>query len=177
MKSIKLFILFIAAIFFAMGCETSSQDASTEEQAAQETQSGDAKAADASKGGADQAVVDAPKEESTRNISQLQKIYFDFDKSEIKDTFKEALKTNADWIKANPDVKVVIEGHCDERGTNEYNLALGERRSKTVLDFLIALGVKPEQMSTVSYGEERPAAQGHNEAAWSQNRRAEFSMP
>ena len=80
-----------------------------------------------------------------------------------------------EWIAENPDVQVQLEGHCDERGTNEYNLALGERRAKAVFDYLVSLGASPSQFSLVSFGEERPVASGSNESAWKQNRRVEFT--
>ena len=103
-------------------------------------------------------------------------IYFDFDKSELKPEARAVLDKKAAWLKAHPDYSVRIEGHCDERGTNEYNLALGERRANVAMKYLNALGISSGRISTVSYGEERPADPGHNEAAWSQNRRDEFKV-
>ncbi|MEI8033142.1 MAG: peptidoglycan-associated lipoprotein Pal [Chlorobiaceae bacterium] len=101
-------------------------------------------------------------------------LFFDFDKSEIRTEGREQLQTNANWLQANGSKKVVIEGHCDERGTNEYNLALGERRAASAREYLIKLGVDPVRIKTVSYGEEKPFAMGHNEEAWAQNRRDHF---
>lgn len=98
-------------------------------------------------------------------------VYFDFDRSEVKPEFFATIRTNARMLRENPDVKVVIEGHCDERGTTEYNLALGERRAAAVQKALIAQGVNPAQISTVSFGEERPVDTGHTEEAWAKNRR------
>jgi peptidoglycan-associated lipoprotein len=106
----------------------------------------------------------------------LQTIYFDLDKHDLSDTARSTLRTNAEWLKAHANWKVVVEGHCDERGTTEYNLELGSRRSRAVRDYLISLGIPESRFRTVSYGEERPASQGHDEAAWSKNRRAEFSV-
>ena len=103
-------------------------------------------------------------------------IYFDFDKSELKPESQIALKNKATWLKENSAFSVRIEGHCDERGTNEYNLALGERRANAAMDFLMSLGVSGDRIKTISYGEERPAAPGHNEAAWARNRRDEFKL-
>ncbi|MDH5751988.1 MAG: peptidoglycan-associated lipoprotein Pal [Deltaproteobacteria bacterium] len=100
-------------------------------------------------------------------------VYFDFDKSEIKPEFETTIQANAEKLVANAEVKVVIEGHCDERGTNEYNLALGERRAQAIRNALVAAGASPDQLSTISFGEERPAVEGADEAAWSKNRRAE----
>jgi len=110
------------------------------------------------------------------NTFETERIYFDFDKSELKPAAQETLTKKAAWLRANPNYNVNIEGHCDERGTNEYNLALGERRADAAENFLIALGVSRDRISTVSYGEERPADTGHNESAWSKNRRDEFGL-
>jgi len=104
----------------------------------------------------------------------LRRIYFDTDKWNIRDDARDALKKNADILEANPDVKIQIEGHCDERNTVEYNLALGERRASAVREYLVKLGVDAARISTISYGEERSVALGHDESAWSQNRRGEF---
>jgi len=106
----------------------------------------------------------------------LQDIFFDFDKSNIRDDQRAALNGDMAWLKANPTAKVIIEGHADERGTNEYNLALGERRAKVTRDYLVAIGVGAERISTVSYGEERPFVLGHDESAWKWNRRGHFVL-
>jgi peptidoglycan-associated lipoprotein len=106
--------------------------------------------------------------------SQLKDVNFDFDKSDIRPDARDLLKKNAEWMKANPKSKVQIEGHCDERGTNEYNLALGERRANAVKKYLSSLGVEADRLYTISYGEELPLDPGHNEEAWGKNRRAHF---
>lgn len=105
---------------------------------------------------------------------KLQDIYFDFDKYNIRADAKETLERNAAWLKKNPNLKIQIEGHCDERGTNEYNLALGDRRAKSTRDYIISLGIAPGKISTISFGEEKPLDPGHNEEAWAKNRRAHF---
>jgi peptidoglycan-associated lipoprotein len=107
---------------------------------------------------------------------ESEKIYFDFDKYELKPEAKAVLKKKAEWLLANTKYNLRIEGHCDERGTNEYNLALGERRANAAKEFLTASGVPAARISTISYGEERPAAQGSNEEAWAKNRRDEFKL-
>lgn len=107
--------------------------------------------------------------------SGLQTVYFDFDSSALRNDARATLKDNADKIKAIPGFIIQIEGHCDERGTQEYNLALGERRALAVRQYLIDLGVSGDRLVTISYGEEWPAVQGSNEAAWAQNRRAQFN--
>jgi len=104
----------------------------------------------------------------------LEDVYFEFDKSRLTPETREALKRHADWLKAHPTVKITIEGHCDERGTQQYNMALGMRRAYSVKNYLVSLGIEPTRMYATSYGEERPKVQGHDEWAWSQNRRAHF---
>jgi peptidoglycan-associated lipoprotein len=101
-------------------------------------------------------------------------IYFDFDKSNIRADQTANLEGNANYLKEHADLKICVEGHCDERGTEEYNFALGQRRASSVREFLISRGVAAERLSIVSKGEEEPAVQGHDEAAWSKNRRAMF---
>jgi peptidoglycan-associated lipoprotein len=103
----------------------------------------------------------------------LQKIHFDFDKYNIKSEYEGTLKSNADWLQKNKK-SVVVEGYCDERGTAEYNIALGDRRAKSAKGYMKNLGVNADKMSTISYGKEKPIATCHNESCWSQNRRAEF---
>ena len=120
-------------------------------------------------------IISAPPEEPDEAIYDLELVYFAYDKSIITTAFGEALQRNYEWIAENPDVQIQLEGHCDERGTNEYNLALGERRAKAVFDYLISLGASPSQFSLVSFGEERPADHGSNEVAWRKNRRVEFT--
>ena len=99
------------------------------------------------------------------------RVFFGFDKFNLKADARKTLEKQAVWMKANPSVTVNVQGHADERGTREYNLALGERRANSVKDYLAALGVNPARMKTISYGKERPVASGSNEAAWGQNRR------
>ena len=104
----------------------------------------------------------------------LNKIFFDYDKAGIRaDQLKNA-EANAEWLIAHPDMKVLVEGHCDERGTVEYNLGLGQRRATTVQEFLVKKGVNAENISVISKGEEEPLDPGNSEAAWAKNRRAEF---
>jgi len=105
---------------------------------------------------------------------RLQNIYFDFDKYFLRSEAKETLAKNAEYLKANLSVKIKIEGHCDERGTVEYNLALGEKRARSAMEYLINLGIEPKRISIISYGKERPVDPGHNEEAWAKNRRDEF---
>jgi len=106
--------------------------------------------------------------------SDFADIHFDYDKSFILEEDKPTLREVADYLKANPAASILIEGHCDERGTAEYNIALGERRAESTKSYLESLGVKPGALSTVSFGKEKPLDPGHGEAAWAKNRRAHF---
>ena len=108
--------------------------------------------------------------------SPLKDLFFDYDKSAIKDDQKAALNEDIAWLKANAGAKATVEGHCDERGTAEYNLGLGERRAKAVKDYLIAAGIAADRLSTISYGKERPFVLGHDESAWKWNRRGHFTV-
>ncbi|BBO81655.1 peptidoglycan-associated lipoprotein Pal [Desulfosarcina ovata] len=103
-------------------------------------------------------------------------VYFDFDSAVLSMTAQDVLKEKAMWLRTNSDASVVIEGHCDERGTNAYNLALGERRADSARSFLINLGIPAARLTTISYGEEKPVDPAHNEEAWTKNRRAAFVL-
>jgi peptidoglycan-associated lipoprotein len=104
----------------------------------------------------------------------LKDIHFNYDKYDIRREDEGILKENAAFLKKNPNMKIQIEGHCDERGTTEYNLALGERRANSVKKYLVSLGIASDRISAISYGKERPFDRGHNEQAWAKNRRAHF---
>jgi peptidoglycan-associated lipoprotein len=110
----------------------------------------------------------------TEAVAPLKDIFFDFDKSTIRDDATPNLLENVEWLKAHATARITIEGHCDERGTAEYNLGLGERRAKAALDYLVAAGIDPKRIRTISYGKERPFVLGHDESAWKWNRRAHF---
>ena len=105
---------------------------------------------------------------------ELVTIYFDFDRSELRSDQLPRLRQDLAFMQADSAVRVRIEGHCDERGTTDYNLALGERRAKAARDWLVSQGIAPSRIRTISYGEERPVDPGHDEAAWARNRRDEF---
>jgi peptidoglycan-associated lipoprotein len=104
----------------------------------------------------------------------LKDVYFDFDKYDIRPDDARVLDTNATWLKSNANNLVLIEGHCDERGTNEYNLALGERRAKSTMNYLVSQGVQASRITIISYGEERPSCTQKTEECWAKNRRAHF---
>ena len=107
-------------------------------------------------------------------VADLRDIHFDFDKYDIRPGDAKILDSNASWLKSNPNHLVLIEGHCDERGTNEYNLALGERRAKSTMNYLVSQGVQASRITIISYGEERPTCAQKTEECWARNRRAHF---
>jgi peptidoglycan-associated lipoprotein len=111
---------------------------------------------------------------AARNKFMNENVHFAFDSSVLDTTAQSILKSKADWMKKNPNAPVIIEGHCDERGTVAYNLALGERRAESAKAFLVNMGISAGSISTISYGEERPVDPGKNEEAWAKNRRAHF---
>ena len=111
---------------------------------------------------------------ATPESSPLKDVYFDFDRYDLRADARATLKANASWLRANPLVRVEIEGHCDERGTIEYNLALGARRAQSAKDYLVALGVAADQLSTISYGKELPVCREQTEECYQRNRRAKF---
>jgi peptidoglycan-associated lipoprotein len=106
--------------------------------------------------------------------SPLKDIYYDYDRYDLSADARTILRANADWLKANPNTRVEIEGHCDERGTNEYNLALGAKRAQAAREYLVTLGVVGGRLSTISYGEEIPVCKDASEDCWKQNRRVRF---
>lgn len=134
---------------------------------------------------AEQPIMEASKEKAeaavidelgaiTEKTGMLLTVYFDFDRFTIRDDMQSVFEKNAEWLKKNSNVKIQIEGHCDERGTNEYNIALGERRAQSIREYLVNYGINPSRLSTISYGEEKPVAPGHYEDSWTKNRRGEF---
>ncbi len=119
------------------------------------------------------AVVPPPEKEKE---PPLEDIFFDYDKSEIRQDAQKSLDKNAKWLRANPGLALLVEGHCDERGTNEYNLGLGQRRAQATQDYLVASGVDINRIKIISYGKERPFVIGHDESAWQWNRRSHFVL-
>jgi peptidoglycan-associated lipoprotein len=105
-----------------------------------------------------------------------EKIHFAFDSSLLSDQARQILISKAEYLRTNPDMTITVEGHCDDRGTNAYNIALGERRAESVKVFLVDMGINAHRLNTVSYGKERPVAVGRDEASWAKNRRAQFMI-
>jgi peptidoglycan-associated lipoprotein len=111
---------------------------------------------------------------ATPKDSPLKEIHFAFDSYDLRTDARATLKANAEWLRKNPAVRVDIEGHCDERGTTEYNLALGAKRAQAAADYLVALGVRPDRLAITSYGEEAPVCRENREGCWQRNRRDRF---
>ncbi len=201
--SVLITLAFVGSSFiFVSGCAKKQMQVSEGAQpTAQETQPGEQKVTDeAAKAAAEEAKQkEAAEAEAARRAEaerqakmkaeaeaqklidekvafEAEKIYFAFDKADLSPEAQMTLKKKADWLSQRPQYSVRIEGNCDERGTNEYNLALGERRANAAMKFLATLGIAESRMSTISFGEERPIDPGHNEAAWAKNRRDEFKL-
>jgi peptidoglycan-associated lipoprotein len=128
--------------------------------------------------GGEESSLDEMSEEIRRLNEQkpLGTVYFDLDKSDLRDDALEVLRRNAEWLKAHAVYRVRIEGNCDERGTTEYNLALGDRRASSVKSYLVKAGIDAGRFETISYGEEHPVDMGHDDSAWQKNRRADFTI-
>ncbi len=133
-----------------------------------------AAAAPAAAAAAAPAQTPRPSPKEFMAVAALKEVYFDFDKYDIRAEDAKTLDANAAWLKSNADNLVLIEGHCDERGTNEYNLALGERRAKATMNYLVSQGIQANRITIISYGEERPVCNEKTEACWAKNRRANF---
>jgi peptidoglycan-associated lipoprotein len=116
------------------------------------------------------------KEAAEKAHFESEDIYFEFDQYVLSDTAKKNLNKKAQWLKACPAAKALIEGHCDERGSAEYNLALGQKRADAAMQYLVSLGINANRLSTISYGKEKPLDPGHTEAAWAKNRRDHFVL-
>jgi len=121
-----------------------------------------------------QAKADTTSAKHAKLNSALENIYFDYDATTLSEQARASLANNAEILRKHSTATVRIEGHCDERGSDEYNLALGEQRAKTALHYLVTMGIPAKRLSVISYGKEKPADSGHDEAAWSKNRRDEF---
>src|SRR3989454_8990187 len=113
---------------------------------------------------------------SSTESGPLKEVYFDYDKYDLRADARETLKASAAWLKSNPSARVEVEGHCDERGTNEYNLALGAKRAQAARDYLVTLGIPTQRLSTISYGKELPVCREGTEACWQKNRRDRFAV-
>ena len=169
--------LVIPAFLFTVSCaqqtvksdeEMAAEEVEVEEEVAMEKEEAVEVTSDASLDADERALLAA------RNMFLNEYVYFAFDKSNLDDSAQEVLMRKADFLRENPDLYITIEGNCDERGTNEYNLALGDRRAESAKSFLVDMGIEAYRISTVSYGEERPLCQLQNEECWAKNRRDQF---
>jgi peptidoglycan-associated lipoprotein len=159
-----------AAVLLLAACETPSEQTGT---ASGEGAAGKSAAVD--RGSAATGTTTAAPKRPLSTILTVDvgdRVFFDFDKYSLKAKARQTLERQATFLKNNAGVKVVLQGHADERGTREYNLALGERRASAAKNYLVALGINPNRITIISYGKERPSVAGSNETAWSQNRRA-----
>ena len=163
----KLFVLFLVGLLVvAVGACSKKQTTKVETEPATETVTETAPPV--------QEVQETVQETPVTKIPVLNDVYYDFDKSTLSAEAKQTLSENATQLKDAGSMAVTIEGHCDERGTNAYNLALGEKRANAAKDYLVSLGVDAGRITSISYGEEKPFDAGHDEAAWAKNRRAHF---
>lgn len=170
------FVGLFAALLLVAACET------TPDQSSDTSGSGDTTASSTGGGEMTQEVVPEPmpaepmgptpgtQDDLVVNVGD--RVFFDLDKAVLNASAQRTLERQAAWLSQYPSATIMIEGHCDERGTREYNLALGDRRATSAKNYLVQLGVDPNRIETISYGKERPDAVGHSEAAWSQNRRS-----
>jgi len=156
---------------FGVACTSTSENQTDETQTQQDSQT------DSRSGAQDQTTIQSDPFTDPSNPLSTTTIYFDFDRSEVKAADREVVMAHARYLADNADVKIVLEGHADERGTREYNIALGERRAKAVSQLMLLQGVSQSQIDIISFGEERPVALGHDESAWSVNRRVEILYP
>jgi len=171
----SLYGLMILALVSLTGCPPpATTKPETPAVPAQATSTSKGKPATAAKPKAPASSLEARREGKAPVAGPLKDIYFDFDRYDLKPDARATLKGNADWLKANPSARAEIEGHCDERGTNEYNLALGAKRAQAARDYLITLGIAKGRLSTKSYGEELPVCKEQNEACWQKNRHDRF---
>jgi peptidoglycan-associated lipoprotein len=173
----KIVSLF-AMLFLITACETTPEDTgatdssgSTDSSSSSSSSAVTTESVDTTAVESDAAMAPAPGSQEQLEIEVGDRVFFEYDKSVVIAAAEKTLKRQAAWMKQYPSVSITVEGHCDERGTREYNLALGERRATAVKNFLVALGVDSSRIATISYGKERPDALGHNKAAWAQNRR------
>ena len=183
-----------AAMFLLAGCERLREDpeprldpVQEREEAPEEKEDPETRVDEDEEEIEEYEVVDDPDRELREDPEEVkpeedeleilrERIHFAFDRSELSGEAQDILQEKARVLQENPELEIVIEGHCDERGTAEYNMALGERRARAAYEYLVLLGVEVDRMSKVSYGEERPLVEGEGEAVWSQNRRAEFRV-
>jgi peptidoglycan-associated lipoprotein len=179
METMKRSLWLLVLVIFAASLVSLS---ACSRRAAKKDRGGETLEEEAMKPMGEEGISEQELEEARRKVAELRQkegallatVYFEFDDFSLSPQAKAILAQNAAWLMNNPQRDVIIEGHCDERGMDEYNVALGERRANAAKRYLISLGVNASQLSTISFGEERAAVPGHTEEAWVKNRRAEF---
>ena len=160
-------------VFFLAACSTTPKDTADSSGSGSSSSSSDVSASEEEtvESSNSESVIEAGSQEDLI-VNVGDRVFFNYDSSELDADAQELLQDQVAWLKQYSNVSVIIEGHCDERGTREYNLALGEKRAQSVKNYLISLGISSERVSTISYGKERPAVVGSNDGAWAQNRRS-----
>ena len=177
-----IFMASIALMLGACAPTATGKPDSSSTGAGERSPGGDQRAGEGQRGKTGESDTDASslkrlqegKSSATAASSPLKDVFFEFDRYDLNSDGRATLRANADWLKSNSSARVEIEGHCDERGTNEYNLALGAKRAQAAREFLSTLGIGADRLSTISYGEEIPVCKEMNESCWKQNRRARF---
>ena len=170
-----MFIKFFAGallVFFLAACSTTSKDTADSSGTGSSSSSSDVSSSGSDSSSSEASAGIAPGSQEDLIVNVGDRVFFNYDSSELDSDAQELLQDQVAWLKQYSDVSVIIEGHCDERGTREYNLALGEKRAQSVKNYLISLGISSDRVSTISYGKERPAVIGSNDGAWAQNRRS-----
>ena len=162
-------------VFFLAACSTTPKDTADSSGSGSSSSSSDVSSTEATTStetsSSDSSSIE-PGSQEDLIVNVGDRVFFGYDSSELDSDAQELLQDQVAWLKQYSDVSVIIEGHCDERGTREYNLALGEKRAQAVKNYLISLGISSDRVSTISYGKERPAVVGSNDGAWAQNRRS-----
>ncbi len=164
------FLISIFIVLFVAACATKPKDSADSSGSGSSSSGSDVSSEGTLSETTGSGIVSGSQEDLIVNVGD--RVFFGYDSSDLDSDALELLQDQVAWLKQNSDVAVTIEGHCDERGTREYNLALGEKRAQAVKNYLIGLGINPDRVSTISYGKERPAVVGSNDGAWAQNRRS-----
>ena len=164
------FLISTFLILFVAACATKPKDSADSSGSGSSSSGSDVSSEGTITETVGSGIVSGSQEDLIVNVGD--RVFFGYDSSDLDSDALELLQDQVAWLKENSDVTVTIEGHCDERGTREYNLALGEKRAQAVKNYLIGLGINPDRVSTISYGKERPAVVGSNDGAWAQNRRS-----
>ena len=167
---INKILLSAIMVLFLAACSTTPKDDADSKGTGSSSSSSDVSADGAITETQGTGVVSGSQEDLIVNVGD--RVFFDYDSSELDADAQELLQDQVAWLKQHSNVSVIIEGHCDERGTREYNLALGEKRAQSVKNYMTSMGISSSQISTISFGKERPAVVGSNDGAWSQNRRS-----